>query len=253
MNRWLPELLGWIIPLLFLVGILGLLLPPHVGRRGRRHVVRAQQGEDLRRRRSEGAVPGRGPASRKRRTSSRRSSSSCRTRRSTPTWAAGFPRACCWSARRAPARRCSRARSPARRTCRFFDERLGVRRDVRRRRRRPHPRSVSAGRSQGAVHRLHRRARRAGQGAHAEPVRQPRGARADPEPAARRDGRLRLAQRRHHHGRHQPAGSAGSGAAAPRPLRSAGCWSTSPTSRGARRSCASTSRASRSVPTSTSR
>ena len=44
-------------------------------------------------------------------------------------------------------------------------ERIGVRRDVRRRRRGAHPRSVPAGRSQGAVHRLHRRARRARQGA----------------------------------------------------------------------------------------
>ena len=35
---------------------LGLLLPPHGRRRRRRDVVRAQQGQDLRRRRSEGAV-----------------------------------------------------------------------------------------------------------------------------------------------------------------------------------------------------
>ena len=101
-------------------------------------------------------------------------------------------------------------------------ERLGVRRDVRRRRRRAHPRSVPAGRSQGAVHRLHRRARRARQGARAEPDRQPRGARADAQSAARRDGRLRLAQGRHHHGRDQPARGARPGAAPPGPLRSPG-------------------------------
>ena len=101
-------------------------------------------------------------------------------------------------------------------------ERIGVRRDVRRRRRRAHPRSLPAGRSQGAVHRLHRRARRARQGAHPEPVRQPRGARADAQPAARRDGRLRLAQGRHHHGRDQPPRGARPGAAPPGPLRSAG-------------------------------
>ena len=55
-NRWLPELLGWILPLLFFVAHLGLLLPPHGRRRGRRHVVRAQPREDLRRRRREGAL-----------------------------------------------------------------------------------------------------------------------------------------------------------------------------------------------------
>ena len=54
------------------------------------------------------------------------------------------------------------------------------------------------------------------------PHRQPRGARADAQPAARRDGRLRLAQGRHHHGRDQPPRGARPGAAPPRPLRSAG-------------------------------
>ena len=84
------------------------------------------------------------------------------------------------------------------------------------------PRSVSAGRSQGALHRLHRRARRARQGARAEPARQPRGARADAQPAARRDGRLRFAQGRHHHGRDQPSRSARPGAAPPGALRPPG-------------------------------
>ena len=96
---------------------LGLLLPPHGRRRRRRDVVRAQPGEDLRRRRSEGALRRR----RRRRRSRGRAEGDRRvpedTRRNTPTSAAGFPRACCWSARRAPARRCSRARSPAKRTC----------------------------------------------------------------------------------------------------------------------------------------
>ena len=43
----------------------------------------------------------------------------------------------------------------------FQPLRLRLRRNVRRRRRGPRPRHVSAGRSQGAVHHLHRRARRA--------------------------------------------------------------------------------------------
>ncbi len=56
MNRWLPELLGWVIPLLFLVGIWGFFFRRMSRRRRRRDVVRAQQGEDLRRRRSESAL-----------------------------------------------------------------------------------------------------------------------------------------------------------------------------------------------------
>ena len=53
-NRWVTEVLGWIIPLLFIVGLWALLPPPHGRRRRRRHVVRPQQGEDLRRRRRQG-------------------------------------------------------------------------------------------------------------------------------------------------------------------------------------------------------
>src|SRR5947208_422214 len=74
--------------------------------------------------------------------------------------------------------------------------RLGVRRDVRRRRRRARARPVRAGERQGAVHHLHRRARRDRQvaGGGDRVRRRPRRARADPEPAARGDGRLRLVQ-----------------------------------------------------------
>ena len=121
-------------------------------------------------------------------------------------------------------------------------ERLGVRRDVRRRRRRARARSVLAGRSEGAVHRLHRRARRARQGARAEPDGQPRRARADAQPAARGDGRLRRAQGDHHHGA-RPTGPRCSTRRCCAPAASIGrCWSTSPTSRAARRCCGSTSR-----------
>jgi hypothetical protein len=104
--------------------------------------------------------------------------------------AAASRRACCSSARPAPARRCWRVPWPARPRC---------------------PSSASAARSSSrcssasapracatcssrpsqavAVHRLHRRARRARQGARAEPDGQPRGARADAEPAlAEMDG-----------------------------------------------------------------
>ena len=201
---------------------LELLLPAHGRRRRRRDVVRAQPREDLRRRRSEGAL--------------RR----CRRRRRSRGGAEGDrrvpeepeevheprrPDSEGRAARRPAGHRQDAARARGRRRSAgavLQPERIGVRRDVRRRRRRPHPRSVPAGRSQGAVHRLHRRARRARQGARAEPDRQPRRARADAQPAARRDGRLRLAQGRHHHGRDQPARGARPGAAPPGPLRSPG-------------------------------
>ena len=101
-------------------------------------------------------------------------------------------------------------------------ERLRVRRDVRRRRRGARARPVRAGRAEGALHHLHRRARRARPRARAEPDGIARGARADAEPAARGDGRLRLAQGDHHHGRDQPARGARPGAAPPGPLRPAG-------------------------------
>ncbi len=80
-------------------------------------------------------------------------------------------------------------------------ERVGVRRDVRRRGCGENPRSLPAIGSQGTVHRVHRRAGRPGQGARAEPDWQPRGARADAQPVAGRDGWLRRAQGRDHHGR----------------------------------------------------
>ena len=55
-----------------------------------------------------------------RRSSSRRSSSSCASPRSSRASADASRRACCWSARREPARRCSRAPSPVRPACPFF-------------------------------------------------------------------------------------------------------------------------------------
>ncbi len=101
-------------------------------------------------------------------------------------------------------------------------ERIRIRRNVRRRGRGARPRSVLAGRSQGAVHRLHRRARRAGQGARAKPDWQPRRTRTDAQSAARGNGRLRRAQGDHHHGGHQPSRGARPCLDAARPLRSPG-------------------------------
>ena len=69
--------------------------------------------------------------------------------------------------------------------------RVGFRRDVRRRRRAPGPRPVRAGQGGRARHRVRRRDRRRGPPARRRPRRRPRRAGADPQPAARRDGRLR--------------------------------------------------------------
>ncbi len=96
---------------------------------------------------------------------------------------------------------------------------LGLRRDVRRRRRQPRARPVRAGQEERPLHHLHRRDRRRRPSPRRRPRRRSRRARADAEPAPRRDGRLRVQRRRHPHRRHQPARRARPGAAAPRSLR----------------------------------
>ena len=55
-SRWLPEVLGWVIPLADPVRPLELLLPPHGGAEGG-VMSFAQQAPRLRRRRREGARP----------------------------------------------------------------------------------------------------------------------------------------------------------------------------------------------------
>ena len=102
----------------------------------------------------------------------------------------------------------------------LLDQRLGLRRDVRRRRRVARARSVRAGQEERALHRLHRRDRRGRPPSRRRPRRRPRRARADAQPAARRDGRLRVERRRHPRRGDQPSRRARSGAAAARPLRS---------------------------------
>ena len=220
-SRWLPELLGWIVPILLLVGAVVVLHAAH-GRRGRHHVVRPQQGQDLRRGRRQGRLQGRrrrrrgrAGAARDRRVPEDAEEVHDARRPDSQGRAAGRPARHRQDA--AGARGGRRGQGAV-----LQPERLGVRRDVRRRRRGAGARPVRPGRSQGAVHRLHRRARRARQGAVAEPGRQPRRARADAQPAAVRDGRLRRPQGDHHHGGDQPARGARPGAAPPRPLRSPG-------------------------------
>ena len=203
-------------------GLVVVLLQADGRRRRRRDVVRAQQGQDLRRRRRQDDVPGRGRcrrsgagAARDRRVPEDAEEVHQPRRQDSEGRAAGRPA----GHRQDPAGARGGRRSQG---AVLQPERLGVRRDVRRRRRGPRARPVRAGRSQGAVHRLHRRARRARQGARAEPARQPRRARANAQPAAGRNGRLRRAQGDHHHGGHQPPRGARPGADAARAVRSAG-------------------------------
>ena len=96
---------------------------------------------------------------------------------------------------------------------------LGLRRDVRGRRRLARARPVRAGQEERALHHLHRRDRRRRPPPRRRPGRRPRRARADAEPAPGGDGRLREQRRRHPDRGHQPSGRARPRAAAPGPLR----------------------------------
>ena len=59
---------------------------------------------------------------------------------------------------------------------------------------------------------------------------------ADAQPASGGDGRVRIEQGRHHHGRHEPAGNPGPGAPAARAGSTGRSWSTARTSTGGKRS-----------------
>ncbi len=100
-------------------------------------------------------------------------------------------------------------------------QRVGLRRDVCRRRRQPRPQAVQGSAQAPGQHHLHRRARRR-RPQPRQPVPQPRRARADPESAARRDGRLRAEPGHRRHCRDQPARHPRQGAAAAGPVRPAG-------------------------------
>ena len=109
-----------------------------------------------------------------------------------------------------------------------------VRRDVRRPRRGAHPAAVRRGAQGAPGDHLHRRARRRRRRAR---LRQQLRARADAQPAARRDGRLRLDRRPRRDRRLEPAREARPGAAAPGPLRPPGLRLAARRRRAARRSC----------------
>ena len=127
----------------------------------------------------------------------------------------------------------------------LLDLRLGLRRDVRRRRRLACARPLRAGQAELALHHLHGRDRRRRPPPRRRPRRRSRRARADAQPAARRDGRLRDEGQHHPHRRHQPARHPRPRAAAPRAASTARSSSTAPTARAARRSSRSTPAASR--------
>ena len=101
----------------------------------------------------------------------------------------------------------------------LLDLRLGLRRDVRGRRRLARARPLRAGQAEQPLHHLHGRDRRRRPPPRRRPGRRPRRARADAEPAAGRDGRLRDEGQHHPHRGHQPARHPRPGAAAPGPLR----------------------------------
>ncbi len=103
----------------------------------------------------------------------------------------------------------------------FQHERVGLRGDVRRRRRGEGQGPFRPGAGKGALHHLHRRTRRAGQGARPQPAGVPRREGADAQPASRRDGRLRHEEGRHHHGGDEQAGDPRPGAAAAGQVRQA--------------------------------
>ena len=111
-----------LLPLLLIRGahgrLHGLHDAPHAGRRLQGHELRQEPRQARQRRLAQGHVQGRGRRARRRSRSCTRSRSSSRTPRSSSSWARASPRACCCTARPAPARRCSRVPSPARRASR---------------------------------------------------------------------------------------------------------------------------------------
>ena len=168
----------------------------------------------VRRRRSAGTTS---PAPTRPRPSCRRSSSSCATRALRASSAPRSRRASCCTARPAPARRCwprpsptSPARSSSRSRPPSFVEMFAGLGAARIRRLFDEARKHAPG---DHLHRRDRRRRRRAR------LGQQLRARADAQPAAGRDGRLRLDRRPRRDRRLEPAREARPGAAAPGPLR----------------------------------
>ena len=192
------------------------------------------------------------PASTRPRPSCARSSSSCATRSASRQLGANVPKGILLHG--PPGHRQDAARQGRRARVRravLQPVRVVVRRDVRRPRRRADPAPVRRGaqatrrRSSSSTSSTPSAARRG--------TRHLRRARADAQPAARRDGRLRRQRQRRRDGRLQPAREARPGAAAPGPLRPPGLRLAARPERPRRDPRACTRATSRSRRTSTSR
>ena len=126
--------------------------------------------------------------------------------------------------------------------------RLGLRRDVRGRRRQPRARPLRAGQEERPLHHLHRRDRRRRPPPRRRPGRRPRRARADAEPAAGRDGRLRVATTASSSSPPPTAPTCSTRRCCARAASTAASSCRAPTSRGAWASCRCTPSRRRSRP-----
>ncbi|MBF8300245.1 MAG: hypothetical protein HW394_615 [Acidobacteria bacterium] len=176
------------------VCLVELLLQADERRRGRHHVLRAQQAPGVRRRRCEGELCGCGGGGR----GGAGAEGDCRVPEDPrEVHGARWTDSQGGTARRPAGHRQNAAGAGGGRRGQgplLQHERIRVCRDVRGGRRGARPRSLCAGGAESAVHHLHRRARRARPRTRREPDGVPRGARADAQPAPGGDGRLRLAQ-----------------------------------------------------------
>ena len=135
---------------------------------------------------------------------------------------AKIPRGCCSSDRPAPARRCWRAPSPARPACRSSRSRARTSWRCSWASGRAGAGPVRAGEGERPGDRLHRRDRRGRASARRRARRWARRARADAEPAAGRDGRIRSADDGDPDGGHEPSRHPRPGAAAAGAIRPSG-------------------------------
>ncbi len=189
-NRWLPELLGWILPLVLIVALFSFFFRRMGGSEGGVMSFARSKGKiyaesDVKV--SFGDVAGVDEAENE----LREIVEFLRTPKKYHE--PGRPHPEGRPARRPPGHRqdVARARGGRRGEGPLLQpERVGVRRDVRRRRGRARARSVQPGRGEGPVHCFHRRTRRPRQDARAERAWQPRGAGTDAESAPGRDGRF---------------------------------------------------------------
>ena len=167
---------------------------PLAGRRRTRDAVRAQPAQDRRRRTSRRRRSPTSPAWTRRSRSSKRSRSTCSRPPSSRRWARRSREACCCSVLPGPGKTLLARAVAGEAGVPFFsisgsdfvEMFVGVGRRAR-------PRPVRAGEGGGARDRVHRRDRRRGPSPRRGPGRRPRRARADAQPAPRRDGRVRSA------------------------------------------------------------